>query len=198
MAVRGHLDRAQDRLILASTSPQRRAILEQLGIAFEAVPSDVEELSSGDPEAVARENALRKARAVAQRTGGAAARVLGVDTDVGLDGEVLGKPADAAAAAAMLARLQGRAHDVWSGVVLIADGVEHVETVRTTVRFAAADAADIERYVATEECRGRAGGYAIQGRGAWLVEAVEGDYFNVVGLPVAALRRLLEQASTST
>lgn len=183
-------------MILASASPQRRAILEQLGIAFTVVPAHVEELEQGDPEGLARENALRKARAVATQHPGSV--VLGVDTDVALDGEIFGKPADAADAAAMLSRLQDRTHDVWSGIVLIAGGIEHVETVRTGVRFAAASGVDIERYVASGEWRGRAGGYAIQGRGAWLVEAVEGDYFNVVGLPVAALRRLLTEVSTST
>jgi septum formation protein len=184
-------------LILASASPQRRAILEQLGIAFTVTPSGAAELEQGDPEGLARENALRKARAVAARLGSGAA-VLGVDTDVALDGEILGKPADAAEATAMLGRLQGRAHEVWSGIVLIAGGAEHVETVRTEVRFAPAGAPEIDGYVASGEWEGRAGGYAIQGRGAWLVEGVEGDYFNVVGLPVAALRRLLSAVSTST
>jgi septum formation protein len=174
---------------LASASPQRRAILEQLGIAFTVTPSHVEELSQGDPEAVAAENARRKATAVAGEL------VLGVDTLVALDGEVFGKPGDAAEAARMLGRLQGRAHDVWSGIALVAAGTLHETTVRTVVRFAPADAAEVAAYVDTGEWHGRAGGYAIQGRGAWLVESVEGDYSNVVGLPIAALRRLL---STST
>jgi septum formation protein len=179
-------------LILASASPQRRAILEQLGVAFTVTPAHVEELADGDPETVARENALRKARAVVGET------VLGVDTLVALDGEIFGKPQTADEAAAMLTRLQGRVHDVWSGIVVVAAGRTFVDTVRTAVTFAAADAAEIARYVATGEWRGRAGGYAIQGRGAWLVAGVEGDYFNVVGLPVAALRRLLDEASTSS
>jgi septum formation protein len=177
-------------LVLASASPQRRAILEQLGVTFTVTPADVEELTQGDPETVALENALRKARAV---TGDV---VLGVDTLVAVDGEIFGKPADAGEAAAMLTRLQGRTHEVWSGIV-VAAGQVHTETVRTAVTFAAADAAEIDRYVATGEWQGRAGGYAIQGRGAWLVAGIEGDYFNVVGLPVAALRRLLDKASTS-
>ncbi len=185
-------------LVLASASPQRRAILDQLGITFDAVPSDVEELSEGDPEAVARENALRKARAVAAGPAAADAAVLGVDTLVALDGEIFGKPPTADAAHAMLARLQGRAHDVWSGIALVTSAATRVETVRTVVRFAAADDGEIDAYVATGEWRGRAGGYAIQGRGAWLVQGVEGDYFNVVGLPVAAFRRLMGLPSTST
>jgi septum formation protein len=179
-------------LVLASASPQRRAILEQLGVAFTVTPSDVEELGEGDPEAVARENALRKARAVPGEL------VLGVDTLVALDGEIFGKPQDVEQATQMLTRLQGRVHDVWSGIALRRWDLVEVETVRTAVTFAPADDAEIAAYVATSEWQGRAGGYAIQGRGAWLVEAVEGDYFNVVGLPVAALRRLLATVSSST
>jgi septum formation protein len=185
-------------LILASASPQRRAILEQLGVAFTVAPADVEELGEGDPQAVARENAVRKARAVAEGRDGSTDAVLGVDTLVAVDGDIFGKPAAADEATAMLMRLQGRAHEVWSGIALVAEGETCVETVRTIVRFAPADDAEVARYVATGEWQGRAGGYAIQGRGAWLVEGVEGDYLNVVGLPVAALRRLLGKASSST
>jgi len=188
-------------LILASASPQRRAILEQLGVAFTVTPAHVEELGAGEPEAVARENAARKAEAIAARLAAGSAPtavVLGVDTLVALGGEIFGKPQTADEAAAMLARLQGRAHDVWSGIALVAAGQTHVEAVRTTVTFAPAEPAEVAGYVATGEWRGRAGGYAIQGRGAWLVAGIEGDYFNVVGLPVAALRRLLSRVSTST
>jgi len=172
-------------LILASASPQRRAILEQLGVAFTVTPAHVEELSAGDPETVARENAVRKAQAVAGDL------VLGVDTLVALDGEIFGKPADAVEAAAMIARLQGQTHDVWSGIAVVQDGATRVDTERTAVRFAPADEAAIAHYVGTGEWQGRAGGYAIQGAGAWLVDGIEGDYLNVVGLPVNALRRLL-------
>jgi septum formation protein len=148
-------------------------------------PAGVEELETGEPAAVARENAVRKATAV----GGDV--VLGVDTLVAVDGEIFGKPPTPDAAAEMLSRLQGRPHEVWSGIaVRDASGVR-TDAVRTVVRFAPAGPADIARYVATGEWDGRAGGYAIQGAGAWLVEGIEGDYANVVGLPVAALRRLL-------
>ncbi len=145
-------------------------------------PAGVEELAEGDPEAVALENARRKADAVLARLPGR--RVLGVDTVVELDGEVFGKPADAAGAAATLTRLAGRTHRVVSGLVLRPDG-ERVAV--THVTFRALSPAQVERYVATGEWEGRAGGYAIQERGAWLVERLEGDYANVVGLPVAAL-----------
>jgi septum formation protein len=145
-------------------------------------PAGVEELEAGVPEDVALENARRKADAIASVLPGR--RVLGVDTVVALDGEVFGKPTDAAGAEATLRRLAGRTHRVISGLVLRPDG-ERVAV--TDVTFRALHDAQIKRYVATGEWRGRAGGYAIQERGAWLVERLEGDYANVVGLPVAAL-----------
>jgi septum formation protein len=170
-------------LILASRSPQRRAILEQLGISFEVRPAEVDELEEGDPEALALENARRKAVAVA--TPGAL--VLGVDTVVALEGRVYGKPADADAARATLEALSGRRHRVISGVCVIDGGHERTAQAVTGVEFRALDAALIEWYVDTGEWHERAGGYAIQGKGAALVTRIDGDYLNVVGLPVAAL-----------
>jgi septum formation protein len=172
-------------LVLASRSPQRRAILTQLGVPFVERPSDVEELATGDPEAVARENALRKARAV-----GAAGDevVLGVDTIVAIDGEIWGKPVDAEAAARTLRRLSGRTHTVIGGVALTRAGAEPQTAIATTaVAFRELDEALVDWYIATGEWEGRAGAYAIQGRGAALVERIDGDYLNVVGLPVATL-----------
>lgn len=145
-------------------------------------PAGVEELAAGEPEAVALENARRKADAIAAALPGR--RVLGVDTVVALDGELFGKPADAAAATRTLATLSGRTHRVVSGLVLRPDGER---TAVTEVTFRTLTAAQIDRYVAGGEWRDRAGGYAIQERGAWLVERIDGDYANVVGLPVAAL-----------
>ena len=147
---------------------------------FEVRPADVDELASGVPEEVALANARRKADRVA-RPG---ERVLGVDTVVALDGEVFGKPSGAEHAAATLDRLQGRTHRVISGLVLLPDG-ERVAV--TEVTFRPLTAAQIARYVGFGEWEGRAGGYAIQERGALLVERIAGDYANVVGLPVAAL-----------
>ncbi len=170
-------------LVLASASPQRRAILTQLGVRHEVRPSEVEELAAGAPEVVALENALRKASAIAAGLA-PGRRVLGVDTLVTLDGELFGKPQDAAHAERTLQRLQGRTHQVMSGIVLLGAGER---TVATDVTFRALSPAQISRYVATGEWRGRAGGYAIQERGAWLIERIEGDYPNVVGLPVCAL-----------
>jgi septum formation protein len=174
-------------LILASASPRRRAILEQLGVEFTVEPADVEELERGEPRAVVVENALRKARARA-RPG---ARVLGADTEVVLDGEVLGKPPGPAEAEAVLRRLSGREHEVMTGIALCEDGAERTDLAMTRVRFRALEQEDLDWYVASDEWRGLAGGYAIQARGAALVESIDGDYFNVVGLPVAALLRLV-------
>jgi septum formation protein len=179
-------------LVLASASPQRRAILEQLGVPFEVRPADVQEAADGDPETVARDNALLKATVVAGLSPGRT--VLGVDTLVTIDGEIFGKPPTADAAAAMLLRLQGREHEVLSGVAVVDAAVGAVPRScvdRTLVRFAPLSTAEIGAYVATGEWRGRAGSYAIQGRGAALVAGITGDYLNVVGLPVPALRELL-------
>ena len=145
------------------------------------VVPEVEELTHGDPRALARENARRKARAVEGE------RVLGVDTEVVLDGRVFGKPADRDEAETFLRRLSGRTHSVLSGIVLRRGGEERSEVSETRVRFRRLERPVLDWYLGSDEWRGRAGGYAIQGRGAALVEAIEGDYWNVVGLPVAAL-----------
>ena len=174
-------------LILASASPQRRAILEQAGIVFVVRPADVEEETAGEPRAVAEENARRKAAAVAAP----GALVLGADTLVTIGGEILGKPRDAAQAREFVARLAGRTHEVVGGIALAEEGaVAQTAVVVTRVAFRAADDALLDWYVGTGEWRGRAGGYAIQGAGAVLVEAIEGDYLNVVGLPLARLLTL--------
>jgi nucleoside triphosphate pyrophosphatase len=174
-------------LILASGSPRRKAILEQLGVRFTVEVSGVEELTEGEPRAVVVENALRKARALA-RPG---EQVLGADTEVVLDGELLGKPPGPAEAEALLRRLSGREHEVMTGIALCADGEERTDLQVTRVRFRVLEQADLDWYVESGEWSGAAGGYAIQGKGAALVESIEGDYFNVVGLPVAALLRLV-------
>jgi len=176
---------AEGTLLLASRSPQRRAILEQLHIAFEVLAVDVDEIAHGEPVEVARANALSKARAAA--TQHPAATVLGVDTIVALDGEIYGKPLSKAAARDTLRRLSGRTHDVISGLALIRSGKPQVVHEVTKVTFRALDDELIRRYVETGEWLERAGGYAIQGQGAGLVRAISGDYLNVVGLPVAAL-----------
>ena len=171
-------------LVLASRSPQRRAILEQLGVDFRVEPADVQEQTHGEPRALVIENALRKARAVEGD------RVLGADTTVSLDGRIFGKPADGGDAETILRRLSGRTHEVWGGIALRANGAERTSTCRTRVRFRRLEERDLRWYLDTGEWRGRAGAYAIQGRGAALVEGIEGDFWNVVGLPVPELLRL--------
>jgi septum formation protein len=180
-------------LVLASRSPQRRAILQRLGVAFTVRPVDVPELDRGDPAEVVGENALRKARA--GRIPGANEVVLGCDTLVTLAGAIYGKPADLGGARATLQALSGATHEVLSGLALVCPGEEEPRTAiaRTKVTFRALEEALLDRYLETGEWRGRAGGYAIQGAGAALVRSVEGDYENVVGLPVATLLDIYPQ-----
>lgn len=172
-------------LVLASASPQRRAILTRLGVLFEVRPTGVEELLDGEPEAVAIENALRKARAASDPARDEL--VLAVDTLVELDGRIYGKPSDRSAARETLRALAGATHTVISGLALLDSAGQCTGVARTTVRFRDLTATAIDWYLATGEWRERAGGYAIQGAGAALVREIAGDYENVVGLPLAAL-----------
>ena len=176
-------------LILASQSPQRRAILEQLRIPFEVVLPVYEERGD-DPV----EHAAGKARSV----GGGNRPVLGVDTVVVCDGRVLGKPADAAEAEQMLETLAGKTHEVVSGLCLRTPAWEELHAETTRVTFRPLTARDIATYLATQEWENRAGGYAIQGVGAALVERIEGDYLNVVGLPAALLIGVLAERFPGT
>jgi len=179
-------------LLLASRSPQRRAILEQLAIPFEAVvPQYDEELSSADPVAEVERHAQGKARSVAGIAGDRP--VLGVDTEVVLDGRVYGKPGDEGEAEAMLEELSGQTHEVVSGLCLLTPAWEELRHAVTRVSFRALTPRELGLYVVSEEWRERAGGYAIQGLGAALVERIDGDYLNVVGLPTALLVELLAE-----
>jgi len=184
-------------LILASRSPQRRAILEQLGIDFTATIPDVEEVVAGSPAEIVLENARRKASAGAavaapRGSNSEGTVVLGVDTVVALGETVYGKPADRDEAESTLRALSGVVHQVLSGVCL-ADGrgtPARTAVATTAVSFRSLDEPTLAWYLDSGEWRERAGGYAIQGRGAALVAAIEGDYLNVVGLPVATLLEL--------
>ena len=169
-------------LVLASTSPQRRAILEQLGLPFEVVAPRYEE-HGDDP----LEHAVGKARSVE----GGEQPVLGVDTVVVCGGRVLGKPESASEAERMLETLAGRTHEVVSGLCLRTLAWEEARTETTRVEFRPLTPRDLAAYVASGEWEGRAGGYAIQARGAALVRRIEGDFLNVVGLPAALLVELL-------
>ena len=180
-------------LLLASTSPQRRVTLDQLGIPYEVLaPTYVEE---DPPKANAvrlvREHARGKARSVAAQAGDRP--VLGVDTAVSLGGRIFGKPANATEAERMLEELSGKTHVVVSGLCLITPAWEIVEHDSTRVTFRELTPREIAHHLTHGEWEGRAGGYAIQGRGAAIVEEIEGDYLNVVGLPAALLVRTLAE-----
>lgn len=176
-------------LILASASPRRRELLVLLGVGFDVVPSDVEELCEGPPEEVVVENALRKARAVA--TGVGDATVLGADTDVEIDGRLLGKADGPDEARSHLRALSGRTHVVLGGVAMLAGEEEVTELVATRVSFRELTEAEIDSYVASGEWEDRAGAYAVQGLGASFVERVEGDLSNVIGLPVPTVAAMI-------
>jgi len=185
-------------LLLASTSPQRRAILEQLGIPFEVVDPSYEEHDppEADAEQLVRDHALGKARSVVAQADGRP--VLGVDTTVVLGGRIYAKPRDAADAERMLDELGGRTHAVVSGLALVTPGWELVDAEHTRVTFRPLTPRDLAAYITTGEWAGRAGAYAIQGKGAALVERIEGDYLNVVGLPASLLIRLLADKFSGT
>ena len=185
-------------LLLASTSPQRRTILEQLHIPFDIVAPRYEEETPqiADAVEVVRAHASGKARSVVDQADGRP--VLAVDTAVVLQGLIFGKPADAAEAETMLEELSGKTHVVVSGLCLLTPAWEEVEHEATRVIFRELTPRELGTYVATGEWEGRAGGYAIQGRGAGLVRAIEGDYLNVVGLPAALLVRILSERFAGT
>ncbi len=174
-------------LILASASPRRRALLEQVGAVFtwerSDVPEETDRRLSAEEQAI--QLALRKARAVAEKH--TAGVVLGADTVVLSQGSILGKPAQDAEAAQMLRRLSGKWHVVITGIALVDAAGERepwLAAEKTRVKFRKLSDADIAAYVATGESKDKAGAYGIQGYGALLVEKIEGCYFNVVGLPL--------------
>jgi septum formation protein len=185
-------------IYLASASPRRQELLRQIGVSFEVLPSQVEEqprAGESAPDYVARA-AHDKARAVARRVrerGLPPRPVLGADTEVVLDGEVLGKPHDAAHGQAMLARLAGRTHEVLSAVAVVDGDAELSALSRSRVTFAPLTAADIERYWASGEPRDKAGAYAAQGRAAAFIARIDGSYSGVVGLPLYELAQLLQR-----
>ncbi len=182
-------------LILASQSPRRRELLERAGFRFTVRPVIVDESwrEGEDPES----HVCRLAREKAHAAPAAEADVvLGADTVVVVDGEILGKPVDSADAARMLRLLSGRDHYVFTGVCLKRGNVELTGAERTLVRFAALDEAEIRAYIASGEPMDKAGAYGIQGLASRFIERIEGCYFNVVGLPVARVYRMLKQLQT--
>jgi septum formation protein len=181
------------RIILASQSPRRAQLLRMLGLNLETVPADIDEtyLAGEEPGGHAERLAREKAGAIAARYPDAI--VIGSDTVVAVDGEVLGKPADSGDAVRMLMLLQGRAHEVITGVAVCHHGT-HSAAERVRVWFRPFDEATAAAYAATDEPLDKAGGYGIQGYGATLVERIEGDYFAVMGLPIVRTLALLERA----
>jgi len=184
------------RLILASGSPRRQALLRAQGVRFRVAAQDVDETWRGErPEALARKLALEKALSAARRH--PRAWCLGADTVVALGDEVFGKPASRREATGMLRRLSGRWHRVITGVALVGPrGSRAVRAVTTRVRFRRLTAAEIAWYVADPEPYDKAGAYAAQGKGAVLLAAIEGDAPNVIGLPLGATRALLARAAS--
>jgi septum formation protein len=178
-------------LILASASPRRRELLTQAGLTFDVLPADIDETRQpGEaPAAYVQRLALEKARTLQARH--PRATVLGADTTVVLHGEVLNKPADRADAERMLRMLAGRAHEVHTGIAVVGPGFErsHVETTR--VFFGAIPEADLAHYLSTGDSLDKAGAYGIQGYAARWITRIEGDFFSVMGLPIAAVVRLL-------
>lgn len=187
---------AKELIYLASASPRRRQLLEQLGLHFEALATDVDETRHpGEaPADYVRRLARTKAETAAARLGDPEARVLGADTAVVLGSEVLGKPRDRAEGLAMLARLSGRSHQVLSAVALRHRGGTGIALNESQVTFRAIAPAEAEAYWETGEPRDKAGGYGIQGLGAVFVERLEGSYSGVMGLPLAETAGLLRRA----
>ncbi len=185
-------------IYLASASPRRQELLRQIGVAFQVLPSGIEEQPQPHeaPRDYVQRVALDKAHAAARTLAGrglAAHPVLGADTEVVLEGEVLGKPRDAAHGKAMLRRLAGRSHEVLSAVALLADSRALTAVSHSRVTFAPLSDAAIERYWASGEPADKAGGYAVQGRAAAFITRIEGSYSGIVGLPLAEVAQLLEQ-----
>ena len=183
----------EPRLVLASASPRRARILRDLGVSFRVLVSHEDEsLQPGEDGAAAVERLARaKALAVAA---GETLPVLAADTEVLCDGHILGKPADERDAVAMLRRLQGRAHDVVTGVCVVSRGVARSGVERSVVRFTPMSERELAWYAATGEPLDKAGGYHVDGKGALFIETVEGSPSNVAGLPVRLLLRLVREA----
>ena len=185
------------KLILASNSPRRRELLEQIGVEFEVIPSNAEEkVTKQEPSEVVEELSRQKAEDIAASVEDGI--VLGADTVVCQDGQIMGKPKDEADAKQMLQKLQGEEHSVYTGVTILVKengAVQHVQTFSQETKVYVYEMTDeeIDRYIATGEPMDKAGAYGIQGRFAAYVDGIEGDYNNVVGLPVSAVWQELKE-----
>jgi septum formation protein len=184
------------RLILASGSPRRKELLERIGLEFEVIPSGAEEvITKQNPSEVVEELSLQKASDIAAQI--PEGIILGADTVVCQDGQIMGKPKDRRDAGEMLQKLQGRSHQVFTGVTVLVKTSEelcqHTFSCETKVHVYPMTDQEIEKYLDTGEPMDKAGAYGIQGRFSAWVESIEGDYNNVVGLPVSALWQVLKQ-----
>jgi len=183
------------KIILASASPRRKELLRQIGLIFEVVPSEIEEDVKDGEEP--REHVLRLARLKAQEIARDqdSAVIIGADTIVVLGGEILGKPKDEEEAFAMLSQLSGRVHRVVTGFCVLdaSDGSEYSEAVESKVRFKHLTPEEIRGYIKTDEPMDKAGAYAVQGRGSYMIKEIQGSYTNVVGLPLCELVEVLSR-----
>ncbi|MCC8357009.1 MAG: Maf family protein [Oscillospiraceae bacterium] len=184
-------------LILASASPRRREILEHIGASFDIIPAQGEEKPPAGASGAETAMALSRAKAEEIAAGHPESVVIGADTVVEADGVLLGKPRDEADAARMLRMLSGKAHRVYTGVTVIKDGKAMTQAEETAVYFRTLTEREIAAYIATGEPMDKAGAYGYQGYAGLFIEKIEGDYFNVIGLPLCCLGRLLEQAGVS-
>jgi len=181
------------RVVLASQSPRRRDLLSSIGCSFEIFTPNVDEsvLEGETPEITAKRLSLLKAESASKHF--ADALIIAADTLVVIGDKIYGKPVDADEARAMLNMLNGREHEVITGLTIVYNGKIMTEIEMTTVYFRKLSEDDIEAYISTGEYHGKAGGYAIQGYASLFVECIVGDYFNVVGLPLQRLSRVLEE-----
>ena len=180
-------------LVLASASPRRRELLTQAGLRFDVLPARIDESRyfGEDPSAYVQRLALEKAQVISAKHPGAI--VLGADTTVVLNSDVLNKPADAAEAERMLRALSGQAHRVYTGIAVVHGTDFRQQVEATTVCFAEIPEADLAHYLATGDSLDKAGAYGIQGYAARWIPRIDGDFFNVMGLPIAATVRLLSE-----
>ncbi|MBR6562568.1 MAG: septum formation protein Maf [Clostridia bacterium] len=184
------------KLILASASPRRREILDTAGYSYEVVPSNADEVMEGDAYLLARLNALAKAKEVYACIGGDCV-VVGADTVVCVDGEVLGKPKDERDAFLMLSKLSGSSHEVISGYAVVSEQGEESDFCVTHVQFRKLTDDEINAYIATHEPMDKAGAYGIQERACLFAESFVGDFFNIIGLPIARLYPMLRSFGIS-
>ena len=186
------------RLILASSSPRRRELLIQIGLTFDIIPAHIDETrrASEDPTAYVQRLALEKAQTIHAMH--PSVFVLGADTTVEIDGHALEKPADSADAERMLRALSDRAHHVHTGLTLLSPDGQRTHLETTSVTFSVIDNAELQHYLDSGEPYDKAGAYGIQGYAARWIPRIDGDYFNVMGLPLAATVRLLKELSYSS